>query len=353
MSDAQNKISYINSLKSTDFMLDEAVKKAFIKNNMQIGGASQTDAELFYEKESMYLRRVIHESWNPEKPNTFIGRCTTFSLYAAFMDLAIYGEVLTLNPKSKLAYIETRNYKAGRDEGGNDRWESRASLAITPYGEAAIRIDLGQIRYYDPVIVVYEGDFFEIGTDERSNTVVIWKSKIPRASKKIIGSFVKITRPDGSFITPYMLQEDIDRLAAYSNRNNRGKGANELYGNAEAGTGIDSGFLKAKTLKFGIANFGKFKLKGNNSSLEPQEDERDDYAGDAPMAPGYVPPAPVASPQVAPRPAAEVRSQSSDPFAPGYVAPAADYGRGDDWDKPQTPSGGTIKVTPLDDDSTF
>jgi recombinational DNA repair protein RecT len=278
MSDATNKMAWLNTLKPQTFMDDPGVEKNFITMNMKIKGVSEPEAQMFYEKESMYLKRVIHASWDPEKQEKYLGRCTVFSLYASFMDMAVYGDILTLQPDSKMAYIEQRGYKAGRDDNGKDIWEARASLKITPMGELAIRMEAGQIAHADLPVVVYEGDLFELGTDERGNTRAIWKSKIPRQSKRIIGSFVKISRPDGSYVTGYLLQEDIDRLAAYSKRNNRGKFANALYGQGSAeepGAGIDSGFLKAKTIKHSFGTFPRVRLKGNNSSTDDMSMEED------------------------------------------------------------------------------
>lgn len=271
MSDAIIKMDWVNQLKPMGFMDEGPIREAFIKNCVKIKGMTPEDAEMFCEKEAMYLKRVIFNSINPDKPRNDLRKCTVFSLYACFMDMSLNGWALTFNPDDKLAYIEKRGYAIGRDAQGAQLWEDRAKLIISPYGELNLRIEAGQVRYADPAIVVYEGDFFEIGTNDQGNSICIWKSKVPRSTNKIVGSFIKVTRPDGSFVMPYLLQEDIDRLAAYSNRQNFGKGANALYGNAAAGTGIDAGFLKAKTLKFAFKTFPKMKLKGSNSSIDEPE----------------------------------------------------------------------------------
>lgn len=271
MSDAKLKMDWLNAQDPRTFMDLPEIEKAFVDLNRRIKGTSQDEAQTFYEKESMYLKRVIHASWDPGYPDKFLGKCTTFSLYSCFMDAAADGDIISFKPEDKLCYIEKRNYKAGRDPQGQDLWEARARRIISPYGELALRQELGQIAYADPAVVVYEGDRFEIGTDTQSNTVVLWTAKVPRATKKIIGSFIKVTRANGSYITYYMLQEDIDRLAAYSTRQNRGK-TNILYGTGEGGTGIDTGFLKAKTLKHALGTFPKAKLRGTNSQMDDMED---------------------------------------------------------------------------------
>jgi len=282
MSDAQKKFDYINSLKAMVFMDDPAVREAFIILNRNLHSTSPADAEIFYERERVHLKKALFNSIDPTKPNRDLRKCTTFSLYSCFMDMAANGDILSFNPDDKLAYIERRGYKCGHNnETGKDVYEERAALKVTPYGELALRIQAGQIRHADNAIVVYDGDLFEIFTDDKMNTLVKWQSKIPRASKKIIGSFQKLTRADGSILVFYMLEEEIERLAAYSARNNRGA-ANALYGTGENGKGIDAGFLKAKTLKHSFSTFPKCRVKGTNIQLDEVSDteESDEDQGD-------------------------------------------------------------------------
>lgn len=293
MSETKIKMEWVNSLPKMTFMDEDAIRDAFIKTNMATRGVNQGAAETFYQKEAMYLKRVIYNSINPSKPKQDLRNSTTFSLYACFMDMALNGDILSFNPDDKLTYVTQRGYKAGRDDQG-DIWEQRAKMIISPYGELAIRQDYGQVKYADPVVVVYDGDHMGIETNDQGNIVVMFKSKVPRASKKIIGSFVKVTRPDGSFVMPYFLQEDIDRLAGYSGRQNQGQ-VNALYGTGENGQGIDAGFLKAKTLKHAFTTFPKVKIKGTNSDLDEQQDDFDDM--ELPKA------------------------QSTDPFKAGYTPP--------------------------------
>lgn len=330
MSETKIKMEWVNSLPKMTFMDEGQIMESFIKTNMATRGASQAEAEIFYEKEAMYLKRVIYNSINPAYPNADLRKCTTFSLYACFQDMAINGDVLSFNPDDKLTYVEQRGYKAGQDQQGQDIWENRAKMIISPYGELAVRQAYGQIKYADPVIVVYEGDYMEIGTNDRSDLVVMFKSKVPRVSKKIIGSFVKITRPDGSFVTSYLLQEDIDRLAAYSTKQNRGK-TNALYGAGENGSGIDSGFLKAKTLKHSFKTFPKVKLKGTNSSLDEQDQQ--DFEG------MELPP-----------------PQSTDPFKPGFTEQrpqSYQQPQGDNFVPPSTGAKAGVIVPNADEEETF
>lgn len=320
-------MEWLNAQDPRTFVDLPEIKEAFISLNMKIKNARPDDAEAFYDKEAMYFKRVIFASYDPGNIKKYLGKCTTFSLYSCFMDIAANGDVLSFNPDDKLCYIEKRGYKAGRTEGGQDIWEDRARLIISPYGELSIRQEMGQVSYADPAVVVFDGDLFKIGTDDRSNVVVHWESKIPRASVKIIGSFIKVTRANESFITFYMLQEDIDRLAGYSARQNRGT-ANALYGTGENGSGqIDQGFLKAKTLKHALATFPKVKLRGTNSSMDEADQFQENEEGQKGEGLG---PARGIPTNVAPY-------VGTKPQQPNGT-------REDSWDEPQGKDGG-VKVT--------
>lgn len=92
----------------------------------------------------------------------------------------------------------------------------RATIEISPYGELDLRIQAGQLLYADRPVVVFEGDEFQPRVTETGQKVAVYSASIPRKSKTIIGAFIKLTRPDGSFDFFWMLPEDIDRLKEYS-----------------------------------------------------------------------------------------------------------------------------------------
>ena len=325
MSNARELIAAINAMAPTAFMDDEAVRANFIEKNSKIRGVSPDEAAMFCEQQAIYYKRVISASWNPNKPDNYLGHCTTFSHYATFMDMAIYGDVLSFNPEDKLVYVELGNYKAGRAASGEDIWEKRAKLVISPYGELAIRMDGGQIKYADPVVIVREGDIFRIGTDDRGNVRAVWESAVTGSNRKIIASFLKLTRPDGSYVTTYLLQDDIDRLAAYSKKKNRGY-TNDLYGAGENGQGIDSGFLKAKTIKHSFKTFPKTRLRGTNSMVDEMSE----------MEEGEELPAGASAGRMA-GPSSDHESMLPEEMRPApkplAVKPAPSVGA-DDWDKP-------------------
>lgn len=266
MSNATITLAYLKGLDSLTFMEDTGVRDNFIKQNMAIRGASEVAAESFHARESAFMRKRIIESATAAQGDERkdLRACTVFSLYGAFMDIAING--LSLSPSDKLTYLQQRGAKVGINaETGQEIWEQRASLTISPYGELAIRMESGQILYADDPIIVYEGEKFKIFINDQGNKVVNWEANIPRKTGKIIGSFIKLTRPNMSFDYGYLLEQDIDRLKKYSLKQNK-TSANDLYGKDQAG--IDSGFLKAKTIKHAFKTFPPVKIKGTNSELE-------------------------------------------------------------------------------------
>ena len=56
-----------------------------------------------------------------------------------------------------------------------------------------------------------------------------------------------------------LYEEDWQRLKDYSNKQNRGRGANELYSSGREG-GIDPGFLRAKCIKHAFASYPKVRV---------------------------------------------------------------------------------------------
>lgn len=263
-------IDDLKKLKAIEVPEDERVKARFISvyNNLH----HSTEGELFYEKEKFHFSRIIHG-------NQDLMACTGFSIYGVFLDIAAMG--LTLDQNSQpLVYVLFYNQNVGTQQ--NALWEKRAVLEISPYGELALRIQAGQILYADRPVVVYEGDTFRPTINERGQKIVRYECAIPRTSKNIIGSFISLTRPDGSKDFYWMLPDDIERLSNYSGRKNKNNKANALYTSNNGQ--IDQGFLEAKTIKHAFKTFPKIKL-GQFSQLQKSDDEIQpmDYGLDEPV----------------------------------------------------------------------
>ena len=238
---------------------DDRVRSRIIETYNNLHGSKE--GEYFYNKEKFNLLRIISASEDLKK-------CTGFSVYGVFLDVAAMG--LTLDQSGqKLLYVLFYNQKTGRDQNGQDVWEKRAVLEVSPYGELALRIQAGQILHADRPVVCFEGDQFQPMINDQGQKIVKYVAKIPRASKKVIGSFIRLTRPDGTFDFFHMLQEDIDRLASYSAKKNRSSGANTLYTSNDGQ--IDTGFLEAKTIKHAFKTFPRIRL-GQFSQLQKDDE---------------------------------------------------------------------------------
>lgn len=263
----------LNKLKPLQVLDDERVKERFINLFKSIHKAEEAEAENFYQKERYNFQRIIQED-----PN--LQQCTGFSIYGCFMDVA--SMLLPLdNVSQPLLYILWGNAKVG-----DNKWEKRAVLEISPYGELALRMQKGQLLYADNPVIVYEGDTFKPIVNEKGQKICIYEAAIPRKSKIIIAAFIRLTRPDGSFDFSYMLADDIERLRNYSNKKNKGDNKNDksnaLYTSNDGQ--IDPGFLRAKVIKHAFSTFPKIKI-GQFSKLQEPEPQPTDYGLDHPVKP--------------------------------------------------------------------
>ena len=260
MGNIQITVAELNKMKAFEILENESIKIRFIEKYNQIHNSE--DGEMFYESEKYNFQKLLANSKD-------LKECTGFSIYGILMDIAAMG--LTITPDTKpLLYVLTRNVNIG-----GDKWEKRAYIQISPYGELALRIQAGQILYADRPVVVYEGDVFQPGLNEYGRKYVKYSAAVPRKSKNIIGSFIGLTRPDGSIDFFWMMDEEIERLKKASNKQNKGGNdnskANALY-TANDGQ-IDIGFLEAKTLKHSLMVFPKIKI-GQFTTLQQFEDEQ-------------------------------------------------------------------------------
>lgn len=239
----------VNKIQPLLLVENELIRNSFISNYRKHIRDDETEAIAFHAEQAFAFNRILQDA-------PALQKCTPFSLYLVFIDVILNN--LDFDPKAKLCYVQQRNVNVGTYQ--SPKWEARAEFVVSPYGELQQRINAGQLRHADPVVVVYECDVMKVRTNEAGTTAVIYEATIPRTSKKIMGSFIKLTRADGTFLFEYMLQEDIDRLKGYSARNNRDGKANALYGGD--GGQIDVGFLKAKQLKHSFKTFPKLKTRG-------------------------------------------------------------------------------------------
>lgn len=263
MSNLANMVETISSFKYlTDVVENELVRQQFINvyNAVWKEGGEQA-----YEREANFFNKILRENGN-------LAGCTCLSVYFAFIDLAVQG--ISVEPGVRaMAYLLPRSYKVGRDASGKDVYEKHCNLTISGYGELYLRARAGQIHHADNPVIVYEGDGFEFGEHD-GRKYVNYSMHVPRTSSHIIACFIKITRTDGTIDYSVMLEQDWQRLAGYSARNNRYydqkthqwvEKTNSLY-TADNG-GIDPGFLSSKCVKHAFKSYPKLNI-GKGTQLE-------------------------------------------------------------------------------------
>ncbi|RXE71561.1 hypothetical protein ED352_04445 [Muribaculaceae bacterium Isolate-002 (NCI)] len=271
-------VEEINRLEPTAIATNELVRAKFI----QIYEAMWTPStgitgEAAYERESRNFNRILGEKEDLRK------NCTRFSLFTAFLDVAISG--LTLDPGTRAqAYLLSRSIAVDSylDQQGNkkNKYETQCILTVSGYGELILRARCGQIRHADNPVIVYAEDEFEYG-ERNGNKFVNYTCRLPHTSGNIVACFMKITRADGSIDYAVMLPEDWNRLAGFSARQNRQwdnqrrqwvlGNPNALYGQQQDGSlKIDTGFLIAKCIKHAFKTYPKARV-GRGTQLESQQ----------------------------------------------------------------------------------
>ena len=271
-------VEEINRLEPTAIATNELVRAKFI----QIYEAMWTPStgitgEAAYERESRNFNRILGEKEDLRK------NCTRFSLFTAFLDVAISG--LTLDPGTRAqAYLLSRSIAVDSylDQQGNkkNKYETQCILTVSGYGELILRARCGQIRHADNPVIVYAEDEFEYG-ERNGNKFVNYTCRLPHTSGNIVACFMKITRADGSIDSAVMLPEDWNRLAGFSARQNRQwdnqrrqwvlGNPNALYGQQQDGSlKIDTGFLIAKCIKHAFKTYPKARV-GRGTQLESQQ----------------------------------------------------------------------------------
>ncbi len=262
MGKMQLKVADLNKMSAFDILDNPDIKERFVGKYNQIHNSE--DGEMFYESEKYNFQKLLSTTKG-------LKECTGFSVYGVFMDIAAMG--LSIAPQSKpLLYVLTRNANVGSYQ--QPVWEKRAHIDVSPYGELALRVQAGQIAHADRPVVVYEKDTFKPGLNEYGNKYVKYEAQVPRTSNVITGSFIGLTRPDGTKDFYWMMEGEIERLKKASNKQNKGNQkedkSNALYSSNDGQ--IDIGFLEAKTLKHSLMTFPKIRI-GQFTKLQQFDDE--------------------------------------------------------------------------------
>lgn len=248
----QIKVQELNQLAPTQIVDNPKVEQKFVQMYNAIWGTQM--GEQIYNREKFNFNKLLTET-------PALQECTRLSLFGCFLDMAVNGLSLDQTGRPQ-CYMMSRNVKV--KNGNVETWEKRASIHVTAYGEVYMRQRAGQIKYCDMPVVVYDGDVFSVALDNGVKKIT-YQAAVPRKSNKIIGAFLRIVRNDGSEDYHWMMESDWQRLAGYSDKNNKGKGANALY--TSNGGQIDPGFLENKLTKHAFDIYPKVRV-GNFTSFE-------------------------------------------------------------------------------------
>ena len=242
---------------------DDRVRNRFVELYNSRSIKKNGEAEYIQATES--FMRAIQEDNN-------LQQCTTLSLYNAFLDMAIFG-VNVAKQSKPLAYLLWNSVNVGTKD--KPKYEKRANLEISPYGELAIRQQRGQIKYADNPVIVYEGDDYSGVYYKGGQKCVDYKPN--HKSTKIVAGFLKIVRLDGSIDFVEMDMNRVNQLMGYSERKNKrgnpqGK-ANALYTSNKGQ--IDEGFFVAKLVKHAFNAYPRIDNPNANATFQTQQLENE------------------------------------------------------------------------------
>lgn len=265
MSNIQITVDALNAMQPLEIVESPAVREKFIQIYDTLWGAGT--GEPAYERESRYFNALLRD-----KDGGKLMKATHFSIFTAFIDLAVCGLSLEPGPRA-LCYLMGRNTNVGTKE--YPQWEGRLVLVISGYGELVSRTRCGQIQYADNPVIVYDNDEFSF-SERNGQKSIDYTAHFPHTGKKIVAVFMKIVRNGGSIDYAVMYEEDWLRLQGYSLKNNQRTGRDgTVYGNANElytanGGQIDSGFLVAKCIKHAFKTYPKVRI-GRGTELQTQQ----------------------------------------------------------------------------------
>lgn len=251
-------VEQLDKIEPLEIVTSPIVRDKFINIYDTLWGNGTGEAA--YERESNYFNKLLRETPALQKG-------THFSLFTAFIDLAICGLSLEQGTRA-LCYLIGRNVNVGTKD--RPVWEGRVVLTISAYGELVLRARAGQIRHADNPVLVYSNDEFSF-SDKNGRKEVDYTCHLPHTGQNVVACYLRITRADGSIDYSVMTEEDWSRLKEYSaNQDRKNHNANALY-SANNGS-IDTGFLMAKCIKHAFKTYPKVRI-GRGTELQSQQVE--------------------------------------------------------------------------------
>lgn len=240
-----------------------------------------TEAQRMFEVEKFHFMKELQEKG--------IQDVTPVSAMGAFLDVVSNG--LSFASGAKHVYLMTRNVKV--KNGQQESWEKRLVFSTSPDGKIFQAQRSGAIEYVTKPVFVYEGDDFAVSTNESGEQIIRHQVKFPRQSSKLVAGYVYVVYKGGKREPYWMDLNDIQRLAGYSAKQNKGT-ANALY--TSNGGQIDIGFFGAKLINFALKNVRKsgiasqFEVNGDmgDAAMLTGATELPEPAEDAQFAPAMV-----------------------------------------------------------------
>lgn len=204
-------------------------------------------SDVFYEAEKFHFMKLVKDS-------AILSECTKLSLYGCFLDVAVSG--LSFDPSFKHLYLVPYNVNAGTKT--QPKWEKRASLQISGYGELVLRQLQGQIKYAENPVLVYDGDEFSYGT-RNDRFFVQHVSNLSKRTERIIACYIKLVRHDGNSDYKVITTDDMARFRKFSKDQN-----------SKAWVDGEGGMWIAKCIKHAFKNYPKVRT-GEFSALASNE----------------------------------------------------------------------------------
>lgn len=202
-----------------------------------MNGGNDDRAAVKYVAEKFHFMKLIQD-----KPE--LQQCSKLSLYGCFLDMAVNG--LSFDPAMKHAYVVSFNVNVGTK--GEPKWEKRATLMVSGYGELHMRVRQGQIKYADNPILVYEGDEFRHGTKD-GKVFLEHVAAMPRKTDNIIACYIRLERNDGSVDYKVLSMDEVQKLRKFSKDPN-----------SKAWTDGLPGMIQSKTMKHAFRSYPKIRM---------------------------------------------------------------------------------------------
>jgi hypothetical protein len=237
---------YIGKLTPAAVATDKNIGEHFVNKFMAMYRVPKEQAVAFYEREKDNFMKRITDS---EELKT----CTPMSIFLAFMQVGGWQLSFEGGAQADVYLIPgSRNVAPKNQEA---KWVKEVVAQPSPYGEKKIRVQNGQIKDAAKPVVVYDVDDYNEFTDDNGKLKVEWTKGVRTDKSKIIGSFIRIEKPDGSHEFVTFDLSDIAKWKDSSAKKNKDKGANVMYTSNNGQ--IDKLFLEGKTLKHAFKGYAK------------------------------------------------------------------------------------------------